>query len=105
MTPLDRHTDQTRLSLVRIINIQNAKTHLSRLVEEAAGGEDIVIAKAGKPIVRLVPFKKQDGPRKLGALAGQVKEADDCWDPDAEMEGLFYDSDASTLNAAEDNPS
>lgn len=87
---------------MKVINIQNAKTHLSRLVEDAAGGEDVVIAKAGKPIVRLVPFQKQDGPRKLGALAGKVKEAKDCWEPDTEMEALFYESDASTLHVAED---
>lgn len=88
-----------------MINIQNAKTHLSRLVEEAAGGEDVVIAKAGKPIVRLVPFAKQDGPRTLGALAGKVREAQDCWEPDAETEALFYRSDASTLHVAEDGES
>ena len=88
---------------MKIINIQNAKTHLSKLLEEAAMGEDVVIAKAGKPIARLVPFKKQEQPRKLGALAGQVVELPDCWDPDPELEASFYDSEVLTSpHVAED---
>ena len=77
---------------MKVVNIQNAKTHLSKLVEEAANGEEVVIAKAGKPIVRLIPFHKDNQPRKLGALAGLVTEAADCWDPDPELETLFYES-------------
>lgn len=42
---------------MKFINIQQAKTHLSRLLEEAVAGEEIVIAKAGRPYVRLVPFQ------------------------------------------------
>jgi prevent-host-death family protein len=45
--------DQTRL--MKVVNIQSAKTHLSRLVEEAIAGENIVIARAGRPLVRLTP--------------------------------------------------
>lgn len=89
---------------MKVINIQNAKTHLSKLVEEAASGQEVVIAKAGKPLVRMVPFRKQDQPRKLGALAGQVVEAPGCWDPDPELEASFYDSgDSSTQHVAEDD--
>lgn len=77
---------------MKAVNIQNAKTHLSKLVEEAVRGEDIVIAKAGKPLVRLIPFQKQAQPRKLGALVGQVTEASDCWAADPELEALFYES-------------
>ncbi len=75
---------------MKMINIQAAKTHLSRLVEEAAGGGDIVIAKAGKPIVRLVPFTAGKAGRKLGFLAGKGWESSDCWDDDPEIEQLFY---------------
>lgn len=71
---------------MRVMNIHSAKTHLSRLVEESMAGEDIVIAKAGKPLVRLVPFREEAGLRKLGMLAGQVKEDADCWDADPELE-------------------
>jgi prevent-host-death family protein len=55
------------------VNIHAAKTHLSRLVEEAAAGEEIIIAKAGKPLAKLVPLAPVKGKkRRLGLLAGQV---------------------------------
>ena len=54
------------------INIHEAKTNLSRLVEEAMTGADIVIAKAGKPMVRLVPVERQRKPIKLGLLANRT---------------------------------
>ena len=63
------------------VNIHEAKTHLSRLVEEAAKGREFVIAKAGKPMVRVVPLEAVPKIRTLGFLAGQgtvksgVKEA------------------------------
>jgi prevent-host-death family protein len=57
---------------MRTVNIHAAKTHLSRLVEDAAGGEEIIIAKAGKPMARLVPLKDEPKPRrKLGTLNGK----------------------------------
>ena len=65
---------------MNIINIQAAKTHLSRIVEDVVGGEEIVLAKAGKPLVKLVPYKEVGAPRKGGQLAGQIWEAPDCWD-------------------------
>jgi prevent-host-death family protein len=75
------------------VNIHEAKTHLSRLLEAAAAGEEIVIAKAGKPMAKLVAVQPGAGPRVLGALAGQVVEREDCWAPDPELEALFYGSD------------
>ncbi len=55
------------------VNIHAAKTHLSRLVDEAAAGEEIIIAKAGKPLVKLVPLLPSSRPkRRLGALAGRA---------------------------------
>lgn len=59
------------------INIYEAKTRLSQLVERAARGEEIVIAKAGRPLARLVPLAQRTGPRPLGLLAGQVVVGDD----------------------------
>lgn len=54
----------------RIINIHEAKTHLSRIVEDVAAGEEVIIAKAGRPVARLVSLE-QTGPRKrLGLLKG-----------------------------------
>jgi len=55
--------------MTKIVNVHEAKTHLSRLLEEAANGEDIVIAKAGKPRARLVAVGKAP-PRTLGFMTG-----------------------------------
>jgi prevent-host-death family protein len=68
---------------VKVINIQAAKTHLSRLVEEAAAGEEIILAKAGKPLVRIVPYTPAKTTRKGGQLHGKIWEFDDAWAPDA----------------------
>ncbi len=63
------------------VNIHEAKTHLSRLVEQASRGHDFVIAKAGKPMVRVLPLAAAPTIRVLGFLAGRgvvkvdVKEA------------------------------
>jgi prevent-host-death family protein len=75
---------------MKIVNIHAAKTQLSRLIAEVVAGEDVVISKAGTPLVRLVPVAAVGGPRPLGALAGKVVEADDCWEPDPEIDALFY---------------
>jgi prevent-host-death family protein len=63
------------------VNLYEAKTKLSQLVERAAAGEEIIIAKAGRPLARLVPLAKRTTPRPLGLLAGQVKVGDDFDDP------------------------
>ncbi len=59
--------------MAKTVNIHEAKTHLSRLLEEAAGGREIVIAKAGKPMARLVPLAPVSRTKKLGLLKGQFK--------------------------------
>jgi prevent-host-death family protein len=66
---------------VKVINIQAAKTHLSRIVDDVVDGEEVVLAKAGRPLVRLVPYVKSRSPREPGILAGQAWEAADCWTP------------------------
>lgn len=53
------------------VNIHEAKTHLSRLVEQAAKGQEFVIAKAGRPMVRVVPIEPMPAVRTLGFLAGK----------------------------------
>ncbi|MBK6971559.1 MAG: type II toxin-antitoxin system Phd/YefM family antitoxin [Sterolibacteriaceae bacterium] len=57
---------------MRTINIHEAKTHLSRLVEDAAAGDEIVIAKAGRPVARLVALAGQTRARKIGVLKGKL---------------------------------
>ena len=59
------------------VNIHEAKTQLSRLLERVDAGEEVVIARAGKPVARLVPFRDQAPPRRLGLFAGQVQIAAD----------------------------
>ena len=62
---------------MRHVNIHEAKTHLSRLVEEAARGDEIVIAKAGKPVARLVAIDDDHTARPRGLLKGKIWIADD----------------------------
>lgn len=62
---------------MRIVNIHAAKTHLSRLVEQAAAGEEIIIAKSGKPVARLCPLAEPKKRRELGRLRGQFEVPDD----------------------------
>ena len=58
--------------MAKQVNLYDAKTHLSALVERAAGGEEIIIAKAGLPRARLVPLARPSKPRRPGAWKGRV---------------------------------
>jgi len=73
------------------INIHEAKTHLSRLVEKAAKGEPFIIAKAGKPMVKVVPLIEEKPKKRLGFMKGQISVPDD-FDTmmSAEIEEMFY---------------
>lgn len=64
---------------IRTVNIHEAKTHLSRLVDRAAKGEPFVIAKAGKPLVKVVRLDAaaQGRVRRLGFMAGQIEVPED----------------------------
>ncbi|MBI5862218.1 MAG: type II toxin-antitoxin system Phd/YefM family antitoxin [Rhodocyclales bacterium] len=62
---------------MQIVNIHEAKTHLSRLLEHVAGGEEIIIAKAGKAVARLVPLAAAPGNRQLGLLKGRLNVPED----------------------------
>jgi prevent-host-death family protein len=66
---------------MRTVNIHAAKTHLSRLVDEVAAGEEIIIAKAGKPLARLVPFTPDREPRRPGLMKGKLWIAEDFDEP------------------------
>ena len=59
------------------VNIHEAKTHLSRLVERAERGEEIIIARSGRPVARLVPLEGQERPRVFGRMRGKIRVADD----------------------------
>jgi prevent-host-death family protein len=60
-----------------VINIHEAKTHLSRIVEEVARGKVVVIGKAGKPLAKLVPIAPEVKRKKLGTLKGKIRVAKD----------------------------
>ena len=64
------------MGFMTTLNIHAAKTQFSRLIEEVEGGEEVIIAKAGKPVARLVPIDKR-AKRKLGLLAGWLIVPDD----------------------------
>jgi len=62
------------------VNVHEAKTHLSRLIERAEAGEEIIIAKAGKPKIRLVPVQSERG-RRPGRFAGQLTVTETFFEP------------------------
>lgn len=64
-----------------VVNIHEAKTQLSRLLERALLGEEVVIAKAGRPIARLTPIEPAHAPRKPGSAKGRIHIAPDFDDP------------------------
>lgn len=66
---------------VQIVNIYEAKTKFSKLVDLAAGGTDVVIARAGKPVARLTTLKEEKRPLVYGLLQGEGWIADDFNDP------------------------
>lgn len=78
---------------MQVINIHQAKTNLSKLIEKTLNGEDIVIAKAGKPVAKLVAYKEKLKPRKPGLWKGKVWISDDFNDEDPEINKLFYEGD------------
>ena len=73
------------------VNVYDAKTHLSKLLERVEAGEEIVIARNGRPVARLVPARRERPPRVPGAWAGKVWMSDDFDEPDEELTDLFHD--------------
>jgi len=76
-----------------IVNIYDAKTQLSSLVDRAAAGEEIIIAKNGAPRAKLVSIPHADGPRTPARAMGVTYIADDFDAPDAEIQALFEGAD------------
>ena len=76
-----------------IVNISEAKTHLSRLIDRVYHGEKIVIAKNNLPIADLVPHKPE-GKRKLGLLIGKLAVPDDIMAEDEDINEMFYGKDS-----------
>jgi prevent-host-death family protein len=73
------------------VNVHEAKTHFSKLLERVAMGEEVVIAKAGRPVAKLVPLDSKPKKRVLGSAKGEFVVPDDFNDPlPKEIEDLFY---------------
>ncbi|MBI3577208.1 type II toxin-antitoxin system Phd/YefM family antitoxin [Candidatus Gottesmanbacteria bacterium] len=78
---------------MQMTNIYQAKTNLSALIEQVLAGKDVVIAKAGKPVVKMVPYLMHKKPRVPGRLKGKIWISDDFNEEDPEINKLFYGSD------------
>jgi prevent-host-death family protein len=78
------------MKIQKPVNVHEAKTHLSKLLERVAEGQEVVIAKAGKPVAKLVPYREPGGPRTPGGWEGRVYIAPD-FDEElpAEIAGAF----------------
>ncbi|MEI6070343.1 MAG: type II toxin-antitoxin system prevent-host-death family antitoxin [Verrucomicrobiae bacterium] len=74
---------------MKVINVQEAKTHLSRLIDAAAAGEFILLAKHGKPLAKLSRYAPERETRTLGGLEAQIKIADDFDEEDPRIRTLF----------------
>jgi prevent-host-death family protein len=80
-------------AILETVNIHEAKTHLSRLIEKAAKGEAFIIAKAGKPMVKVVPIEDVEIPKKrrIGFMKGEIVAPEDFDTMMAdEIEEMFY---------------
>jgi prevent-host-death family protein len=76
---------------MQVTNIHAAKTHFSKLVERAAAGEEIIIGKAGKPVVKLVPYQASPlRPRKPGSMRGKIKILPGFDAADKQIAALFH---------------
>jgi prevent-host-death family protein len=74
------------------VNIHQAKTHLSRLLQRVAAGEEVTIARAGVPVARLVAAGPRGKSRPMGMDEGKIRIAEDFDAPDLALEALFYDA-------------
>jgi prevent-host-death family protein len=74
---------------MQVANIHDAKTKLSQLISWALAGEEVIIARAGDPLVRLVPVHQDTRPRQGGQLRGQIWMAEDFDAPDPAIDQLF----------------
>jgi prevent-host-death family protein len=63
--------------MTRMVNVHEAKTHLSRLLDRVSQGEEIVIARAGRPVAQLVPVREQPERREPGSASGRVVVGED----------------------------
>jgi prevent-host-death family protein len=75
----------------RIVNVHEAKTHLSKIIDEVASGREVIIAKAGKPVARLMPLAKAAKAKRLGLLRGKVRVPEDFNQPLSDEELALFE--------------
>jgi prevent-host-death family protein len=78
------------------VNIHQAKTHLSRLLQRVAAGEEVTIARSGVPVAKLIAAGPQGKSRPMGMDQGKIWIAEDFDAPDPALEALFYDAPLTT---------
>lgn len=71
------------------VTVTEAKTQLSKLIERAQDGEEIVIRRGKRPVAKLIRYEEETSPRQLGSLSGRISIAEDFDAPDEEIERLF----------------
>jgi len=85
--------------MMQTINIHDAKTNFSKLVDQAAAGEEIIIAKAGKPMARLVPLQKQKRKIHFGVMKGKIEIREGFYDPMSEEEIALFEGSVDATSA------
>jgi prevent-host-death family protein len=81
------------------VNIHEAKTHLSRLLQRVAAGEEVTIARAGVPVAKLIAAGSQSKSRPMGMDEGKIWIAEDFDAPDPALEALFYNAPITSVAA------
>ena len=74
---------------MRTINVHEAKTHLSRILEEIAAGDEVILAKAGKPMAVLSPYQQQKKKRRFFQMEGAIEIADDFSETPSDFRSAF----------------
>jgi len=74
---------------MKVINVQEAKTHLSRLIEEAARGKDVILGKHGRPMARITAYEPRSEVRPLGGYEGRIEISADFDEEDSRINRLF----------------
>lgn len=82
--------------VTRVVNTHDAKSRLSELIRDAEEGIEVIVARNGHPVAKIVPWKPERPPRVPGAWAGRVQGSDDSVSPDEDVVALFEESAART---------
>lgn len=77
---------------MEVVNIHQAKTNLSALIQKVLNGDKVIIARNNEPVAELVPLIKEKKKRKAGTLRGKISPIDAWSETDKEIEEMFYNS-------------